>query len=145
MSFSGNTLCTSYKKELMLGQHIFDGTHTFKIALYTEDASLDAASTDYSTTNEVTGTGYSAGGAALTPIAPATSGVTAFTDFEDVVFSNVTLTARGALIYNSTAGGGVDTTNAVAVLDFGRNVTKTAQDLTIVFPTGDALNAILRL
>ena len=131
----------------MQGKHNFTATtgHTFKLALYDSTATLNAATTDYTTTNEVTGTGYTAGGATLTCISPTSGGTTAWADFADLVFSTVTLTARGGLIYNTTTDGGVGTTDAVAVLDFGANKTKTAADLTITFPSADASNAIVRV
>lgn len=147
MAFTGNFLCTSFKQELLQAKHDFTAStgHTFKLALYDNNASFTAATTDYTATNEVSGTGYSAGGAALTTVTPTTSGTTAFADFADLVFSTVTLTARGALIYNTTTGGGSGTTEAVAVLDFGSDKTATAGDFTIVFPTADASNAIIRV
>lgn len=140
-------LCTSFKVQLLKGQHDFSATggHSFKIALYTSSADLSAATTDYSATNEVTGTGYTAGGAALTNVDPISSGVIGFADFADITFSAVTLTARGALIYNTTTDGGSSTTDAVAVLDFGTDKTATATDFTIQFPTADASNAIIRI
>ena len=147
MAFNGNQICTSFKAELLKALHDFTPStgHTFKLALYDENATLNAETTDYTTDNEVVGTGYTAGGATLTTVEPASSGKVAFTDFADLVFSTVTLTARGALIYNTTTGGGADTTEAVMVLDFGMNRSKTAADLTITFPTPDAINAIIRL
>lgn len=143
MAFTGNFLCTSFKKELFEGVHDFTaGTgDTFKIALYTSSATLDASTTAYSATNEVSGTGYTAGGEALTNVSPTTSGTTAFVDFADVTWSSATITARGALIYNSTAAGNP----AVAVLDFGADKTSTAGDFTVIFPTDDASNAIVRI
>ena len=116
-------------------------SQTFKIALYTSSASLDAATTAYSTTNEVVGTGYSAGGNTLTiSTNPTSSGTTAYLDFADTTWSAATITARGALIYLS--GG---SNPAVAVLDFGSDKTSTAGDFTIQFPTADASNAIIRI
>ena len=100
-----------------------------------------AATTAYTSSNEASGTNYSAGGSALTNINPTTSGTTAFTDFSDLTFSNATVTARGALIYNDTASGDP----SVVVLDFGADKTSTAGDFTIVFPTADASNAIIRI
>ena len=137
-------MCTSFKVGLLDGDFDFGtGTsQTFKIALYTSSASLDAATTAYTTSNEVTGTGYSAGGQALTiSQVPTSSGTTAFLDFADVTWSTATITARGALIYLANG-----TTNpAVAVLDFGGDKTSTAGNFTIQFPTADASNAILRI
>jgi len=147
MAFTGNYMCTSFKQELLQAKHDFtNGTgHTFKLAMYTNSASFTAATTDYTTSNEVSGTGYSAGGGTLTNVTPTTSGTTAFTDFADLTFSTATVTARGALIYNTTSGGGTGTTDAVVVLDFGSDKTSTAGDFTIVFPTADASNAIIRI
>lgn len=140
-------MCTSFKQELLEGKHNFlaAGGHTFNIALFTSSATLGASTTDYSVTNEASGTGYSAGGQALSNVNPTTSGTTAFTDFADEVFSSVTVTARGALIYNTTTGGGSGTTDSVVVLDFGADKTATSGDFTIQFPTADASNAIIRI
>ena len=140
-------MCTSFKKELLEGVHNFknSGGSTFKIALFTSSASLDASTTAYSTSNEVTGTGYSAGGNTLTRVDPTTSGTTAFTDFADSTFTTATITANGALIYNTTTGGGSGTTDSVIVLAFGGDKTSTAGDFTIQFPTADASNAIIRI
>ena len=149
MAFSGNYMCTSFKNELLYGVHDFDAStgDTFNIALYTSSATLDASTTAYSATNETSGTGYSAGGQALTNVNPTTSGTTAFTDFADETFTTATITARGALIYNTTPNtASISVTNpAVVVLDFGGDKTSTAGDFTIVFPTADASNAIIRI
>jgi hypothetical protein len=143
MAFTGNFMCTSFKKELMTATHDFTAStgNTFKLAMYTNSASFTAATTAYTATNEVSGTGYSAGGGTLTNVTPTTSGTTAFADFADLTFSTATITARGALIYNDTASG--DPT--VVVLDFGGDKTSTAGDFTIVFPTADASSAIIRI
>ena len=143
MAFSGNFMCTSFKKELMEAKHNFllSGGNTFKLAMYDNNASFTAATTAYTTTNEVSGTGYSAGGGTLTRIDPSSSGTTAFTSFSDLTFSTATVTARGALIYNDTASG--DPT--VIVLDFGADKTSTAGDFTIQFPTADSSTAIIRI
>jgi hypothetical protein len=143
MAFTGNFLCTSFKVELLAGTHNFTtGTgDTFKLALYDNSASFTAATTAYTATNEVSGTGYSAGGGTLTNVTPTSSGTTAFIDFADLTFSTATITARGALIYNSSAAGNP----AVCILDFGADKTSTAGDFTIVFPTADASNAIVRI
>ena len=135
-------MCTSFKQELLEAGHNFknSGGHTFKIALYTSSASLDASTTAYSTSNEVSGTGYSAGGNTLTRVDPTTSGTTAFTDFADSTFSTATITANGAVIYNDGASDA-----AVIVLAFGGDKTSTAGDFTIQFPTADASNAIIRI
>ncbi|HIJ29430.1 MAG TPA: hypothetical protein HPP91_13015 [Gammaproteobacteria bacterium] len=135
-------LCTSAKVELLQGLHNFTAStgDSFKVALYTSSATLDATTTVYSTTNEVSGTGYTAGGAELTEITPTSSGTTAFIDFGDLTWSSATLTARGALIYNATNGN-----RAVAVLDFGSDKVSTNGDFTIQMPAADASNAIVRL
>ena len=127
----------------MEAKHNFlaSGGNTFKLALYTSSATLDATTTAYTATNEASGTGYTATGAALTNVNPTTSGTTAFTDFADLTFSTATITARGALIYNDTAAGDP----SVIVLDFGADKTSTAGDFTISFPTADASNAIIRI
>ena len=135
-------MCTSFKKELLEGVHNFknSGGSTFKLALFTSSASLAASTTAYSTSNEVSGTGYSAGGNTLTRVDPTTSGTTAFTDFADSTFSTATITANGAVIYNDGASDA-----AVIVLAFGGDKTSTAGDFTIQFPTADASNAIIRI
>ena len=142
MAFSGSALCTSFKQEILVGTHNFTASsgNTFKLALYTNSASPSAATTAYSTSNEVSGTGYSAGGGTLTSVTPTTSGTTAFCDFADLTFSSSSITARGAIIYNSSASD-----KAVAVLDFGSDKTSSSGDFTISFPTADASNAIIRL
>lgn len=144
MAFTGNFMCTSFKVELMKGIHNFtNGTgNTFKLALYTNSASFTAATTAYTTTNEVTASGsYSAGGGSLTNVTPTSTGTTAFTDFSDLSFTTATITARGALIYNDTATG--DPT--VVVLDFGSDKTSTSGTFQIIFPAADASNAIIRI
>jgi len=140
-------MCSSFKQELLQGQHDFTAStgHTFKLALYTSSATLGASTTDYATTNEVSGTGYSAGGGTLTNVTPTLDGTTAITDFADLTFSTATITANGALIYNTTTGGGSSTTDSVIVLAFGGDKTSTAGDFTIQFPTADASNAIIRI
>jgi hypothetical protein len=147
MAFTGNYMCTSFKVELLKGQHDFtNGQDAFKIALYDNSASFTAATTDYTATNEVSASGsYSAGGGTLTNVTPTSSSTTAFTDFDDITFTSATITARGALIYNSQTGGGTGTTNTVVVLDFGSDKSSTSGDFQIVFPTADASNAIIRI
>ena len=148
MAFTGNFMCTSFKKELLEGGHNFllSGGDTFKLALYDNNASFTAATTDYTATNEVGNSGsYAAGGGTLTRIDPTSSGTTAFTDFADITFTSATITARGALIYNTTEGSDTGTTNTVVVLDFGSDKTSTAGDFQIAFPTADATNAIIRI
>lgn len=142
-----SAICTSFKKELLERKHDFNATsgHTFKIALYTSSATLGATTTDYSATNEVVGTGYTAGGTALINIDPATSGTTAFIDFADATWPSATITAAGALIYNTTSDGGTGTTDAVAVISFGGDKTSTNGDFVVQFPVADASNAIVRI
>ena len=142
-----SALCTSFKKELLERKHDFNATsgHSFKIALYTSSATLGAATTDYSTTDEVIGAGYTAGGTALTNIDPAISGTTAFIDFADATWPSATITAAGAVIYNTTTDGSTSTTDAVAVISFGGDKTSTNGDFVIQFPTADASNAIVRI
>ena len=144
MAFTGNSLCTSFKREILQAVHNFTTStgNTFKLALYNNSASFTAATTAYTATNEVANSGsYAAGGGALTNVTPTTSGTTAFTDFDDLTFTSATITARGALIYNDTAAGDP----AVVVLDFGADKTSTAGDFQIVFPTADASTAIIRI
>lgn len=138
--------CTSFKQQLFEGAHDFrlSGGDTFKIALFTSSASLDAATTAYSTSNEVTGSGYTAGGNTLTNVSPTTSGTTAFVDFADTTWSNATITARGAMIYNTTPAH-TYTNPACVVLDFGSDKSASAGDFTIQFPAADSSNAIIRI
>jgi hypothetical protein len=144
MAFSGNFMCTSFKVELMKAVHNFTTStgNTFKLALYDNSASFTAATTAYTATNEVTASGsYSAGGGALTNVTPTSTSTTAFTDFADLSFTSATITAYGAMIYNDTAAGDP----SVCILDFGGAKTSTAGTFTIIFPTNDATNAILRI
>lgn len=151
------SLCTSFRAEILLAVHDFRNTggDTFKMALYSSAATINANTTAYTASNEVSHANYTAGGQALT-----NSGVTAtnvnassgvgFLDFADETFSNVSITARGALIYNSTpsANGTANTTltnAAVAVLDFGADKTATDGDFTVIFPTANSSNAIIRI
>ena len=144
-------MCTSFKKELLEGVHNFknSGGDTFKLALYAEGsggkssttATLGATTTAFVTTGEVASSGtYATGGGSLTRVDPTTSGTTAFTDFADLSFTTATITAMGALIYNSS-----DSNKAVCVLDFTSNKTSTSATFTIQFPTADASNAIIRI
>ena len=140
-----SAICTSFKQELLVGTHNFTATtgNTFKIALFTSDASLGASTTAYSTSNEITnssGTAYTAGGATLTSVTPTTSGTTALCDFADVSYTSASFTANGALIYNSSASD-----KAVCAIAFGSDKTVTSGTFTIQFPTADATNAIIRL
>ena len=137
------TLCTSFKVALLNGEMDFsaDTSQTFKLALFTSSATLDATTTAYSTTNEVSGTGYTAGGNTLTIAAnPASSGTTAFLDFADTTFASSSITARGALIYKS--GGGDP---AIAVIDFGEDKQTSSADFVVQFGTADKTNAIVRV
>ncbi len=144
MAFSGNFMCTSFKVELMKAVHNFTtGTgNTFKLALYDNSASFTAATTAYTATNEVANSGtYAAGGGALTNVTPTSSGTTAFTDFADLSFTSATITAFGAMIYNDSAAGDP----SVCILDFGGAKTSTSGTFTIIFPTADSTNAIIRI
>jgi hypothetical protein len=144
MAFSGNFMCTSFKVELMRAVHNFTTTtgSTFKLALYDNSASFTAATTAYTNTNEVANSGtYAAGGGTLTNVTPTSSGTTAFTDFADLSFTSATITAYGAMIYNDSAAGDP----SVCILDFGGAKTSTAGTFTIIFPTNDSTNAILRI
>jgi hypothetical protein len=137
-------MCTSFKVELLKGIHDFTAStgHEFKVALYTSSATLGATTTAYSATNEISGTGYTAAGKALTNVTPTSSSTTAYVDFVDPSWdSPSSFTANGALIYNNTASGDP----AVCTLAFGEDKTVAAGTFTIVFPTADAANAILRL
>jgi hypothetical protein len=147
MAFTGNFMCTSFKQQLLEAVHDFraSGGDTFKLALYDNSASFTAATTAYTATNEVAASGsYSAGGGTLTNVNPTTSGTTAFTDFADLSFTSATITAYGALIYNTTPTH-TYTNPTVCVLDFGGAKTSTAGTFTIIFPTADASNAIIRI
>jgi len=144
MAFSGNFMCTSFKVQLMQGVHNFTTStgNTFKLALYDNSASFTAATTAYTASNEVTASGsYAAGGGSLTNVTPSSTGTTAFTDFADLSFTSATITAYGALIYNDTAAGDP----SVCVLDFGGAKTSTSGTFTIIFPTNDSTNAIIRI
>ena len=135
-------MCVSFKQELMTATHDFTNStgDTFKVALYTSSATLSSGTTAYTTSNEVVGSGYTAGGNTLTSVTPTTSGTTAFVDFADTTWSSATITARGALIYNSSKSD-----KAVVVLDFGADKTSTTGDFVIQFPTADASSAIIRI
>ena len=131
--------CSSFKQQILLGEHDLD-TDVIKLALYTSAATLSAATTAYSTSDEVVGTGYTAGGNTLTGATVSLTGTTAFADFADTTWSTATITARGALIYNSSKSN-----KAIAVLDFGADKTSTAGDFTVQFPTNDASSAVIRV
>lgn len=153
-------MCTSFKAQLLLGVHDFrpsaqSGADTFKLALYTSSADINANTTAYTAVGEASGSNYTAGGNALTNVGVGTTNTnttsgTGFVDFNDLTFSNVTVTARGAMIYNTTPSArdnaNVSLTNAaVCVLDFGSDKTSTDGDFTIIFPAFDATSAIIRI
>ena len=145
-----SAICSSFKQELLQGKHNFSSSSgdTFKIALFTSSASLGAATTDYSNSNEITNTSgraYTAGGATLTNSGVSLSSTTAFTDFSDVSFTSATFTANGAMIYNTTTGTDTSTTDAVAIIAFGADKTVSSGTFTIQFPTAGATTAIIRL
>ncbi len=133
------SLCSSFKQQILLGEHDLD-TDVIKIALFTSAATLSAATTVYSTSDEVVGSGYTAGGNTLTGATVSLSGTTAYVDFSDTTWSTSTITARGALIYNSSKSN-----KAIAVLDFGADKTTSAGNFTVQFPTNDASSAIVRI
>jgi len=144
MAFTGNFMPTSFKVQILQGVHNFStgGGQTFKLALYNNSASFTAATTAYTTTNEVAASGsYTLGGGTLSKVTPTSSGTTALTDFADISFTTATITAFGAMIYNDTATGNP----AVAILDFGGSKSSTAGTFTIVFPAATATGAIIRI
>ena len=144
MAFTGNFMPTSFKVQILRGVHNFStgSGQTFKLAMYNNSASFTAATTAYTTTNEVAASGsYTAGGGTLTKVTPTSSGTTAFTDFADISFTTATITAFGAMIYNDTATGNP----AVAILDFGGAKTSTSGTFTIIFPAATATGAIIRI
>lgn len=132
-------MCTSFKEDLLQKEQDMD-TDTIKIALYTSSATLDATTTAYSATNEVSGTGYTAGGVTLTGATIGISGTTAYVDYDDPEWTTASFTARGALIYNDTTAGD----NSIAVLDFGGDFTVSSGTFRIVFPAPGA-SAIIRI
>tara|TARA_R110000765_G_scaffold129586_4_gene227930 strand:+ start:1670 stop:2101 length:432 start_codon:yes stop_codon:yes gene_type:complete len=136
-------LPTTFKVEILKGVHNFTASsgNTFKMALYTSSASLGATTAAYTTSNEVSGTNYTAKGNTLTSVTPVASSTTAVCDFADTTWSNATITARGAMIFNESASGDP----AVAILDFGADKTSTAGNFVVSFPTADASNAIIRI
>lgn len=133
---------TSFKQEILVATHNFTAStgDTFKMALFTSSATLGASTTAYSTTNEISGTGYTAGGATLTSVTPTTSGTTAYCDFNDVSWSSATFTSNGALIYNSSKSN-----KACSVHAFGGDQSVSSGTFTVVFPTPDASNAVIRI
>ena len=147
MAITTNAICDSFKKELLQGKHDFDtSSDTYKLAMFTSSATLGKSTTNYATANEVSSpSGYTAGGKALVNQGVKVSSSVAITDFADLSFVGVTLTARGALIYNTTTDGGSNTTDAVCVLDFGGDKTATAGTFTIQFPAFTTSAAIIRI
>ena len=143
MAFTGNFMCTSFKGELLKAVHNFlnSGGSTFRLALYTNSASFTAATTAYTSSNEYSGTGYTAKGNSLTRVDPSTSGTTALTDFSDSAWTSSTITARGALLYNDSASGDP----SCIVLDFGADKSSSSGTFTVQFPAADASNAIIRI
>ena len=145
MAIGSSAVCTSFKQEVLVGTHNFTASSgdTFKIALYTNSASISASTTAYTASGETSntaGSAYTAGGENLTSVTPTTSGTVAFCDFSDVSWTTASFTAYGALIYNSS-----QSNKAVCVLNFGGDKTSSAGTFTIQFPTADASNAIIRL
>jgi hypothetical protein len=135
-------MCTSFKVDILCGTQNFNTgtTKVYKIALYTSSATLDATTTSYSTANEVVGTGYTAGGNTLTiSTVPTSGGTTSYLNFADTTWTSATITARGALIYESSAN------KAVAVLDFGSDKSSSASNFTIQFPAATSTTAIIRI
>ena len=139
MAFTGNAFCTSAKVGFLTGTYV-PLTDTMKIALYTNSATLDATTTAYTTSNEVVGTGYTAGGNTLTGNAISSGGTTAWITFSDSSWTTATITARGALIYDST-----QSNEAIAVLDFGADKTSTAGTFTVQMPVAAASTALIRI
>jgi hypothetical protein len=133
------SMVSSFKQQILLGEHDLD-TDVIKIALYTSAADLDAGTTVYSTSNEVVGVGYTAGGNTLTGATVSLSGTTAYVDFANTTWAASTITARAALIYNSSKSN-----KAIAVLDFGSDKTTTTNNFTIQFPANDASSAVVRI
>ena len=138
-----SAVCTSFKVEILKAVHNFSasGGNTFNLALYTSSASLGASTTAYTTSNEVSGSGYTAKGNALTSVDPVADSTTAVCDFSDTSFTSASFTARGCLIFNDSASGDP----AVCVIDFGSDKTVTSGTFTIQFPAADASNAIIRI
>jgi hypothetical protein len=146
MAITTNAICNTFKKELLQGKHDFDtSSDTYKLAMYTSAATLGASTENYITSNEVSSSGYTAGGKALVNQGVKVSSAVAITSFANLSFTGVTLSAQGALIYNTTTDGGSGTTDAVCVLDFGGVKTATAGTFTIQFPAFTTSAAILRL
>ncbi len=146
-----SALTNTFKEELLGGYHSFNASgdtpagSAFKIALYTNSATLGTTTTAYSASNEISGTGYSSGGKALTNTGVAKSTVTSYTDFSDVSWTSSSFTARGCLIYNSSSISGLTSNAAVCSIDFGGDKTVSSGTFTIQFPTNDSSSAIIRL
>ena len=142
-----SAICSSFKQELLQGKHSFEssGGHTFKIALYSDSASLGTTTTAYTTSQEVSGSGYSAGGNTLTNTGVAKSTVTSYTDFSDTSWTSASFTARGCLIYNSSSISGLTSNAAVFSIDFGGNKTVSSGTFTIQFPANNSSSAIIRI
>ena len=138
-----SAICNSFKTEILKGVHNFTASSgdTFNIALYTSSATLNKSTTAYTTSNEVSGSGYTAKGNALTSVTPVLSTDTAVCDFADTSFTSASFTARGCLIFNDSA----TSDPAVCAIDFGSDKTVTSGTFTIQFPTADASNAIIRI
>mgnify|MGYP006097788077 FL=1 len=146
MSITTNAICNTFKKELLQGKHDFDASSdTYYLAMYTSLATLGASTENYTISNEVTSSSYTAGGKALVNQGVKVSSAVAITSYANVSWTGVTLSARGSLIYNTTTDGGSGTTDAVCVLDFGGVKTATAGTFTIQFPAFTTSAAILRL
>jgi len=138
-----SAICNSFKTEILTGVHNFTASsgNTFNLALYTSSATLNKSTTAYTTSEEVSGSGYTAKGNALTSVTPALSTDTAVCDFADTSFTSASFTARGCLIFNDSASGDP----AVCAIDFGADKTVTSGTFTIQFPAADASNAIIRI
>ena len=143
MAITTNAICNSFKGQIIQGQHNFTAStgNKFKLAMYTNAATLGASTTSFTTTGQVSSSGYTSGGKALVNSGVKVSGAVAITNFANVSFTGVTLTARGALIYNDTAVGDP----AVCVLDFGGDKTATAGTFTVQFPAFTTSAAIIRI
>ena len=140
-----NVISDVFKEELLKGNHDFDGGATYKIALFTSSKTVSVSDpTSYNTTNQISGTNYTAGGNTLANPAVGRTGSTSFVDFDDTSWTTATFTAAFAQIYQSS-GGAASGNNSVLVLDFGGDFTATAGTFTIQFPANDSSNAILRL
>ena len=137
-----SAICNSFKQEILVGTHNFTASsgNTFKLAMFTSSASLGAGTTAYSTSNEISGTGYTAGGQALTSVTPVLDGSTAVCDFADISFTSASFTANGCLIYNDT-----QSDKAVCVVAFGGDKTVSSGTFTIQFPAAAASTAIVRI